>query len=78
MKGLLFGFTALLVATTANAKTSNDATDVKPVDHSKYCYYSDIEYSAGSIMVQSGRKMQCVRKAENTDLVWREYERNSS
>ena len=73
---MLFGFTALLIVTTANAETSSDIADVKPVDHSKYCYYSDIEYSAGSIMEQSGRKMQCVLKAGSTDLVWKEYERN--
>lgn len=75
MRGLLFGFAALLVSTTANAEITSNNTDAKPVDHSKYCYYSDIEYSAGSIMEQAGRKMQCVRKEESTDLVWKEYYR---
>lgn len=74
MKVLLLGFAAILVATIANAETTSDSGDVKPVDHAKYCYYADVEYSAGSIMQQSGRKVQCVRKAPNTDLVWQEYE----
>ncbi len=76
MKGLLFGLTALLVATTVSAETANDATEVKSVDYSKYCYYADVEYSAGSIMEQAGRKVQCVRNAESSDLVWEEYQRN--
>lgn len=76
MKGLLLGLTALLVASTVSAETTNDTTDAKPVDFSKYCYYSDVEYSAGSIMEQAGRKVQCVRKAESSDLVWEEYQRN--
>ena len=76
MKGLLLGLTALLVATTVSAETTIDTNDAKPVDFSKYCYYADVEYSAGSIMEQAGRKVQCVRKAESTDLVWEEYQRN--
>lgn len=76
MKGLLLGVTALLVATTVSAENTNDTTDAKPVDYSKYCYYADVEYSAGSIMEQAGRKVQCVLKADSTDLVWKEYERN--
>ncbi|WP_423186528.1 DUF1496 domain-containing protein [Alishewanella sp. d11] len=76
MKGLLLGLTALLVVTTVSAETTNDISDAKPVDFSKYCYYADVEYSAGSIMEQAGRKVQCVRKAESSDLVWEEYQRN--
>jgi|GEM_PF-2753742 len=76
MKGLLLGLTALLVAATVGAETINDTNDAKPVDFSKYCYYADEEYSAGSIMEQAGRKVQCVQKAERSDLVWKEYQRN--
>jgi hypothetical protein len=76
MKELLFGLTALLVATTVSAETTNDATEVKSVDYSKYCYYADVEYPAGSIMEQAGRTVQCVRKGESSDLVWEEYQRN--
>ncbi|MDP4983781.1 DUF1496 domain-containing protein [Pseudoalteromonas tunicata] len=76
MKGLLLGLAALLVAITVNAETTDDTTDVKVVDYSKYCYYADVEYSAGSIMEQAGRKVQCVRQAESSDLVWKEYQRN--
>lgn len=76
MKGLLLGLTALLVATTVSAGTTNETNNAKPVDFSKYCYYADVEYSAGSIMEQAGRKVQCVRKAESSDLVWEEYQRN--
>jgi hypothetical protein len=76
MKGLLLGLTALLVATTVSAEATNETNDAKPVDFSKYCYYADVEYSAGSIMEQAGSKVQCVRKAESSDLVWQEYQRN--
>ncbi|WNO59432.1 DUF1496 domain-containing protein [Rheinheimera sp. MMS21-TC3] len=76
MKGLLLGLASLLVTITVNAETTNDTTDVKAVDYSKYCYYADVEYSAGSIMEQAGRKVQCARKAESSDLVWSEYQRN--
>ena len=76
MKGLLLGLTALLVAITVSAETTNETNDAKPVDFSEYCYYADVEYSAGSIMEQAGRKVQCVRKAESSDLVWQDYQRN--
>lgn len=78
MKGLLFGFAALVAVTTVHAETRNESTDAKAEDYSKYCYYADVEYSLGSIMEQAGRKVKCVRKEESTHLVWQEYERNQN
>ncbi|MEO3866487.1 DUF1496 domain-containing protein [Rheinheimera fenheensis] len=76
MKRPLLGFAVMLVASAVNAEPTSNTTDIKPVDHTQYCYYADVEYSAGSIMEQSGIKMQCVRKMESNDLVWQEYEFN--
>lgn len=76
MKELLLGLTTFLVATIVSAETTNVTFDADTVDFSKYCYYADVEYSAGSIMEQAGHKVQCVRQTESSDLVWKKYQPN--
>lgn len=68
MKGLLFLFAATFAMGTAMAETE------KPAEERKLCYYADGEYSAGAILAQAGKKMQCVLNEEGTNLVWREFE----
>ncbi|SEB01722.1 DUF1496 domain-containing protein [Alkalimonas amylolytica] len=76
MKGLLFGIVSVLVVTSVNAETATEVTEKKPVDHTKFCYYADVEYSAGAIMKQADSVMQCVKKEGSKDLVWKKHERN--
>ena len=73
MKVLFIGVIAFLTGAISHDSIAGELSETERLDHSKYCYYADVAYSEGSLMVQYGRKMQCGRKSKAADLVWQEY-----
>lgn len=61
--------TSLLFTLSINSVYADNTTDYN--ENSKYCYYSDKEYSSGSLMIQEDVVMTCVRH-ENGRLLWEE------
>lgn len=77
MKAVIFAVVSALALTNLHAKTTDSLSAEQTVDQTQYCYYGDLAYSPGAVILsEAGQEKQCVNDKCSFNLVWKDFERS--